>query len=136
MQGIDGYTVDDAMVVNARFKSGALGTFGTGCFPLGGHPEAPGGGIGLSLSSRKHLITFTGWHLDTSICSGNGQSETIPREENIFAIQNRAFLEAVKTGDRADIRSDYEDGMKTLAVTLAATESARHRGGAPVKVAL
>lgn len=134
MNEVEGLTVDDAMVVNAKFASGALGTFATACFPLGGHPETPDGGIGLSLSSRHHRITFTGWHLDATLHSGNDASQTLPREENIFAIQNRAFLNAVSSGDASGILSNYEDGMRTLAVTLAATESARLHHGAPVKV--
>lgn len=34
-----------------------------------------------------------------------------------------AFIEAVKTGNRSLIRSDYSDGAKTLALTLAANRS-------------
>lgn len=128
------YSVDDAMVVNARFASGALASFSTGCFPLGGHPESADGGIGLSLSSRNHRIALTGWSLQGTIHSEAEKQETIPTESDIFLIQNKAFLDAVANDDPSGIQSTYEDGMKTLATTLAANESARERKGAPVKV--
>jgi len=122
------------MVVNVRFNSGALASFATGCFPLGGHPETPGGGIGLSLSSRNHRIALTGWGYEGTIHSGEEEREHIPSEENIFITQNMVFLDAVASGDPSGILSPYEDGLKTLAVTLAANESARNQNGAPVKV--
>jgi myo-inositol 2-dehydrogenase / D-chiro-inositol 1-dehydrogenase len=44
-----------------------------------------------------------------------------------------AFVDAVRTGNRSLIRSDYDDAVRTLALTLAADESART--GCPVDVA-
>ena len=55
--------------------------------------------------------------------------------KNIFYIQNKAFLDAVVQGSTSGIHSSYEDGMKTLATTLAANESARNQNGSPVRVA-
>jgi myo-inositol 2-dehydrogenase/D-chiro-inositol 1-dehydrogenase len=43
-----------------------------------------------------------------------------------------AFIEAIRSGDRSLIRSDYDDAARTLALTLAADESAR--AGRPVDV--
>ena len=134
MSEVPGFTVDDAMVVNARFASGALGTFATGCFPLGGQPKSPGGGIGFSLFSRHHCVSFAGWHLDATIHSGEDCVEEVPREENIFAVQDKVFLDAVARSDPSPIRSSYGDAIKTLAVTVAATNSARHHHGRPVAV--
>ncbi len=130
------YSVDDAMVVNARFASGALATFSTGCFPLGGHPESAGGGIGLSLSSRANRVTLTGWGFEGAVHSGDEDRRSIPVDDNIFYVQNKTFLDAVASGNDSGILSSYEDGMKTLATTLAANESARDRNGAPVAVAV
>ncbi|MAM92011.1 MAG: hypothetical protein CMI15_11135 [Opitutaceae bacterium] len=134
MPEVEGKTVDDSMVVNARFVSGALASFSTGCFPLGGHSEGPDGGIGLHLSSRNHRIYLTGWHFNGTVYSGDDDTESIPREENIFAIQDKAFLDAVATGDNSGILSSYGDSLKTLAATSAANESAHNKNGTPVKV--
>ena len=134
MPEVEGKTVDDAMVVNARFASGGLASFSTGCFPLGGHSESPDGGIGLHLSSRNHRINLTGWHFDGTVYSGDNDKSSIPREENIFAIQDKAFLDAVATGDTSGIHSPYDDSLKTLAVSLAANDSARNQNGRTVEV--
>ncbi len=134
MPEVPNFTVDDAMVVNARFASGALASFATGCFPLGGHPETIG--IGLSLSSRQHRIVLSGWNLAGTVWSGSDQQESIPSCENIFVIQNRAFLEAVMKNDPSGILSTYDDAMKTLATTVAANRSARAGKGCPVTVSL
>ena len=135
MKEVPDYSVDDAMVVNARFASGALASFSTGCFPHHDNSANPDGGIGLSLSSRKHRIALATWSLEGVVYSGESDKETIPTEEDIFYVQNKAFLDAVASNDPSGILSPYEDAMKTLATTLAANESARHQNGAPVKVA-
>jgi hypothetical protein len=46
--------------------------------------------------------------------------------------EDQAFVEAVQRRDPARVRSPYADAAKTLAVTLAAEESART--GKPVDV--
>ena len=43
------------------------------------------------------------------------------------------FIEAIVKGDQNLLLSSYEDGLKTLAVTLAANQS--HETALPVKVA-
>ncbi len=46
--------------------------------------------------------------------------------------EDTAFVQAVKSGKRAAIKSNYADALKTLAVTLAANQSAKT--GKTVKV--
>ena len=41
---------------------------------------------------------------------------------------DRAFIHAVKTGDRKKIRSDYSDALKTLRLTCAAAKSFENHG--------
>jgi myo-inositol 2-dehydrogenase/D-chiro-inositol 1-dehydrogenase len=45
---------------------------------------------------------------------------------------DQAFIEAILTGNKSLVKTDYEDGLKTTAITLAANESARINK--PVKV--
>ncbi len=61
-----------------------------------------------------------------------GRTEIISNTVNAFQAENQAFINAIRTGDTSGIRSDYEDGMRTLAVTLAANEAART--GKPVRL--
>ena len=48
--------------------------------------------------------------------------------------EDDVFVQAIKTGDCSEIHSDYADGVRTLAVTVAANESAQ-AGGEVVRVA-
>lgn len=58
--------------------------------------------------------------------------ETIFRGEPFdpWLEQTRCFLQAVRTGDRGLLLSDYSDGLQTLAPVLAAWDSARSGGNA------
>ncbi|HKK19062.1 MAG TPA: Gfo/Idh/MocA family oxidoreductase [Opitutales bacterium] len=131
MTEVPDLSVDDGMVVNVRYASGGLGSFCTGCFPLGGHSRS---GICLNLSTRKNRVVFETWDFAGKIHSGDGEIAELPATEDAFLVQNRAFLDAVADKDCGKILSDYEDAMRTLAATLAANESAREANGAPVKV--
>jgi len=48
--------------------------------------------------------------------------------------ESRVFVDAIVTGDRAQIYSDYADAVKTLAVTEATNRSIEN-GGAVVEIA-
>ncbi len=134
MTEVPDFSVDDGMAVNVRFESGALGSFCTGCFPLAGHPEEQGAGISLNLSSRKQRVVFEGSNFEAKLFSGANDATELPIGADPFHQQTQSFVNAVRNKDTRQILSDYEDAMRTLAVTLAANESAHERGGAPVRV--
>jgi len=133
MPEVPDLNVDEGMVVNVRFASGALGSFCTGCFPLGGHAQS---GICLNLSTRQHRVIFETWDFAGKIHTGDGDGDVteLPVTADPFLLQNEAFLDAAANKQPGKILSSYEDTMRTLAVTLAANESARERNGAPVAV--
>lgn len=118
---VPGYTNDDAVSVNVKFASGAIGNFITGAFPLNGTDAK--GGIGLTVSARDLRCDFSGWGMELEMTWSNRRCEKILPEENIFEIQNRAFLQAVRENNPSLILSDYEDGIRNLAIGLAANQS-------------
>lgn len=122
-------TVEDAMTVNVQFASGALGTFQTGCFSRTGG-AAPG--VGLTVASASAVARFSSWGFDATIDNGEGV-QTLAGEPDIFERQARAFVEAVRTGDRSLIACDYADGLASLRVGLAANRSLE-LGGQPVSL--
>ena len=124
------YTVDDAMVVNVRFVSGAIGNITTGCHLRPGITLEPG--VELLVSSRSTQCLVAG--SEVVIDHRDGHGEHLKTEPDLFEIEDRLFLRAVAEKNETLIRSSYADGMKTLAVTLAANESAA-AGGNVVKVA-
>ena len=50
-------------------------------------------------------------------------STDIPRKANQTLALDRAFIDAVKSGDPSGIRSDYEDALKSLKLGFACNES-------------
>jgi predicted dehydrogenase len=64
----------------------------------------------------------------------NGEVVYAPEEFDPWFEQDRVFIEAVRTGNRALLLNDYADGLYSLAPVLAGWESAR-RGGELIAVA-
>jgi predicted dehydrogenase len=131
---VEGYATDDAMSVNLRFASGALGSFATGCYARPGlYAE---GGISMEISSRETRCTLSGWDMElraelwkgaSAIPAGQAprlEVEHVGSEEDIFQVEDGLFIEAAKARDPSLFPSPYADAMRTLAVTLAANESA------------
>ena len=56
------------------------------------------------------------------ITTAEGERD-IPRGVDQTLLLDRAFLDAVRTGDRSLIRSDYEDALKSLKMAFAANKS-------------
>ena len=54
----------------------------------------------------------------------DGATETVAVEEEPTITIGREFLRALETGDRSRLRQDYADAARSLAVCLAANESA------------
>lgn len=115
---LENYTMDDAMTTTIKFESGALATI------LSSSATPVGGGVSLDILGMKSAVKFSGWGHDVTILRQDGESENIASSAEIFPVEDRAFLDAVKTGDRNKIKTDYADAFKTAFLTLAANESA------------
>ena len=118
-QGFEGinkfenYDVEDASIVNMHFKNGALGSL-TCNWLLSGFQSA------LEIVTKGFQIQCSTTSL--KIISENKKEEFLP-SNNFALLQDEIFVEAVKNNDPAKIKSDYNDGLKSLEVTLAANES-------------
>ncbi|MHC4248103.1 MAG: Gfo/Idh/MocA family protein [Planctomycetota bacterium] len=128
VKGVSDYTVEDAVVMNVRFASGAVGTISTGCFAKGG----VGTGVGLTVCSRGVKCELGGWGMALEASLAGGEKVTVPGQDDIFIVEDRAFIEAVEKKDASLVRSPYADAVKTLAVCLAANESMDT--GKPIKL--
>lgn len=117
-KGIYQYTIEDASSVNIAFASGAVVNLMSCCAANGG-----GGGLWLNIYAHDTSLLFTGAAQTLKILRKDAQLEEMYGAPNVFAIENEAFLNAVRTGDLAGIRSSYADATRTLELTLAANES-------------
>ena len=74
-----------------------------------------------------------GWNGKLSVRNSDGTFTAGPdTPTQLYEDELRAFFKAVETGDRSLIKSDYEDAVRTLKVSLLARESMRT--GRPMKV--
>ncbi len=122
------YTIEDAVAVTLRFAKGAVANFWASCSANGG-----GGGVTLQVYATEVTAEFRGWEHSLRLYRRGEDIVEIPGEGNIFAVEDKAFMDAVRTGDRTLVRCSYEDGAKTAAVTLAVNQSLET--GKPVEVA-
>ncbi|HEX2184953.1 MAG TPA: Gfo/Idh/MocA family oxidoreductase, partial [Chloroflexota bacterium] len=112
-----GFTAADVGTATLEFAGGALGTI-SNCWlvPLD-HVS------GLELWTDKGLVEFDQRSLRRRY---NGKVEELPlpgAPEGVSGhyFADKAFVDAVRTGDRSLIRTPYQEAVKTLAVSLAAT---------------
>jgi predicted dehydrogenase len=124
--GIPTYDIEDAMAVTVKFAGGAVANLNSCC------ASGAMGGVDLNVYAGKIGFKFTGWEHTAQVYRPGKDPETWPGEGDIFAIEDAAFLKAVRTGDPSGIMSTYSDAVKTLAISIAADESVKK--GKVVKV--
>jgi predicted dehydrogenase len=125
-QGIPGYTIEDSTVVNIKMKSGGVANL------MACTASNAAGRVWLDVYARNTACKFTGWEHSVTIEQVGQQPQEIKGEPEIFALEDRIFLDAVSSGDRSLIRSTYPDAVKTLEISVAANESMAT--GKPVKM--
>jgi len=102
--------------VNLQFASGAVGSLTTSCALREG-----GGKSDLNFILRDALLQYT--TRDVKVTPDTA-AQPAPWEGEALTI-DQAFIRAVQTGNSDLVLSSYEDGLRTMDVTLAANESAR-----------
>jgi predicted dehydrogenase len=122
----------DSHAVVLRFADGAVGTVGA---TWAGDPTdwSRANLVDLAYGDRRLHWRVPGVDVPPDPGQGppSGGMRTLTRADRSI---DEVFLQAVRTGEWGEVRSDYADAVATLAVTLAANESAAN-GGAPVAVA-
>lgn len=124
-QGLYNYTIDDASSVTLKLAGGGVANLMSCC-------ACNGGGVWLNVYAKEHTFLFTGWDHKLRLLAKGSEPEEIAGEPDIFAVEDRAFIDAVKSGDASGIRCTYPDAARTLYLTLAANQSIAD--GAPVSV--
>ncbi len=121
-QDVPGFDIGDVGTATLKFANGVVGTISNSC--LLSVPYL----VGLHIVAKDLVVEI---HGDLKVVEP-GHTEIFTGGVNAMLEENRAFIEAVRTGDTCAIQSSYDDAVKTLAVTLACNESALT--GRPVKV--
>lgn len=123
LKDIPNIDVPDVGVCNLKFENGAVGNISNTCI------TRAGGKIGLAVYCKDLVVDIAGRRVTVIEPE---KEEFFDSEVDPYEVEDRVFIEAVRSGDRSAIRSSYADALRTLKVTLAANESAHT--GRPVKV--
>lgn len=125
--GLYNYTMDDASSVVMQLANGGVATLMSAAVA-----NAGGGGVWLNVYAKEHTFLFTGWEHSVKIMTRGQGAEELKGEGDIFALEDRVFVDAIRAGDGSAIASTYPDAAKTLRLTLAANESIA--SGKPVAI--
>jgi myo-inositol 2-dehydrogenase / D-chiro-inositol 1-dehydrogenase len=119
---VEGFNAPDVGLVNLRFESGAIGLIANACMlPRGGQVM-----LQVIAQGEERLMTESTLNgLKVTRADSITEYPVGPDGFNrAFETEDRAFVDAVATGDPSDLRSTYSDAVRTLAISLAANESA------------
>lgn len=114
LHDVPNLNVWDVGAVLLWFESGAVGCIANACMLKRSHR------VGLDIFCRELIVEHSG---GVARFLYPGRVEEISATRNGHAYESEAFIKAVKEKSQSLIRCDYEDAVKTLAVTLAANES-------------
>lgn len=122
---VEDFNVDDAIVMNFKLKSGALGSIQTSCFSK----DHGGGALGiyLNMASREKSFRFSEHQMNLQVQHSHDESDLRPSQENALVLENQAFLNALASQSSDEILSTYEDALETLKVSFAADLSIREK---------
>lgn len=128
-----GFTIEDASCVNLRFRNGAVGNIMSSCVSPEGTPSR----IALSVYTNRFVAHFETWDMGVTIHTarrGKPDVATIKGEtqQDIFLLEDRAFVKAVATGRQDAVLSSYADGLESLRLSVLASESMKT--GEPVRL--
>jgi len=91
--------------------------------PVRGDAQAPARCAPLHRYGRLDFVVVVVWP-GAVVLRGREEREDIPEEGNPNMTMNKAFVEAVRSGDSSGILCPYDEGMRTFELTYAAHISA------------
>ena len=106
--------VPDVYAVNMKFENGAIGSLSSSCALRKG-----GGRSGMEFLLTDMRVSLGGRGLEVTP-EGAADPGPVPESEDIDVV----FMDAIRRNDGSKILSDFEDGARSLDVTLAANRSA------------
>ena len=119
MTDVEDFDIEDASIALLKFECGAIGHICSGCvLNDGGAPRN-----GLKFDGRDYTVELTYGNLKIHTADGCEEQDHTGALGPAMGNLDNAFLAAVEGGDRSAIQSDYEDGLKSVAVSLAVNES-------------
>ncbi len=110
------YDTDDHSTAVIRFENNVTATLVSACYSRSVRPRC-----GFYITLPDVILDYR--LRNNLIISKKDGVQDIPRKVDQTLLLDKAFIEAIITGDRSLIRSDYEDALKSLKLGFAANES-------------
>jgi len=117
LNGVPGFNVEDVSVVCLRFEDGAVGVVTSTCAS-----RKTFTGTALRFIAKNVAIELGG-HAHYAKVFWDDKVDQIDSKVDPYLEEDKAFVEAVKTGNANGIKSPYSDAMKTLEVTILANRA-------------
>ncbi|PIU68015.1 MAG: oxidoreductase [Armatimonadetes bacterium CG07_land_8_20_14_0_80_40_9] len=111
----EGFNLPDVGSMLLQFKEGIIGTISNTCLLELAYT------VGLNIVAKDLVLESQGGRL--KIIEPRRREEIYNQNDDVLT-EDDVFLKAVKTKDTSKVLSSYSDALKTLAVTLAANQSA------------
>jgi predicted dehydrogenase len=123
MLDVPEYSVEDASVAALEFSGGSIAQVATSCVLNGGGKPR----VGIRFDGRSFTVQLDPQALSISDSQGSRDEVFHATPELWSARADRAFIEAVRTGDRSGILCDYSDALHTLDLVLSVDRSLTER---------
>jgi myo-inositol 2-dehydrogenase / D-chiro-inositol 1-dehydrogenase len=120
----------DVNSVAVRFANGAVGSIVNTCALQPGQGSPPNVAGSVHIVAKDMTVMASAGSL--TVMRPGKQQDEVKAEGDPNLEMNRAFVEAIRTGDRSRILSDYDDGVRTFELTYACQLSAER--GQPVTI--
>ncbi|MEW6356069.1 MAG: Gfo/Idh/MocA family oxidoreductase [Planctomycetota bacterium] len=125
MADVENYDIEDASAVTLRFASGLVAVVFSACFLSVGNRG------GLDIFCKDCFIEYKE-RKSTTVHRKGAEPEQSVVENNYQLAIDKAFIDAVRTGDASQIKSPYADAVRSLQLSTAANKSMET--GKPVKI--
>lgn len=122
MTNVKDFCVHDSSTVAMHLKNGAAASITSSC--VCNH----GGRVSLEIVTPEAAIRFQDGRVTVA---EDGKTTEYRPDNNMYLEEDKAFVEAVRSGKKAKIKSPYPDALKTFDVTRAANASIV--SGLPIK---
>jgi len=117
--------IADVNAASVTFVNGAVGSIVNTCAVSG--PQMPNLSNYVHVVARDLVLAAAAGSLTVLRPGQERQEIKAERDDSNYRL-NAAFIHAIETGDRSEIRSPYSDSLRTHAITVGAVQSAReHR---------
>lgn len=113
--GVENYDIEDCSAVTLKFNAGPVAVIFSACY------IKTGGKGGVDIFCEDARVEYA-LRSNVKYMEKNKVTEVrVGNDNSLLCV--KTFLDAIKTGDASKIRSPYSDGVKSLALPVAANKS-------------